>query len=82
LLFTINDTDKSGFLTSTEIAALMNQMKSIAMGLGRSVDDADAIIAILLKKLDKNGDGKISLEEFVTQGANSQTLFILMGVNY
>lgn len=61
------DTDKSGYLERSEIKALL---EADFKEFGIEVSEAD--IDVLLASTDKDGDGKISKEEYVSmilQGA-------------
>ncbi len=75
--FDLYDADKSGHLDRREAEAVLNQMKRVAMTLGRQADD---FIEGLLDKLDVDKDGKISRNEWMTIGAKTPSLLVLLGV--
>ncbi len=54
-------------------------MQSVAKGLGRDPKNSSNFITELIKKLDKNGDGKISKDEFFVEGLKSPALLCLLG---
>lgn len=58
-LFTEFDTDKDGSLDPAELQAMMNT-KAVSDAFGERVDTG-----VLLQRLDQNGDGKLSWEEFI-----------------
>jgi hypothetical protein len=60
-----------------EAEAVLNQMKRVAMTLGRHADD---FIEGLLDKLDVDKDGKITRDEWMTIGAKTPSLLVLLGV--
>ena len=75
--FDLYDSDKSGFLDRKEAEAVLNQMKRVAATLGRQADD---FIVGMLDKLDVDKDGKITREEWMTIGAKTPSLLVLLGV--
>ena len=56
---------------------MLNQMKRVATTLGRQADD---FIEGLLDKLDADKDGKITRSEWMTIGAKTPSLLVLLGV--
>jgi hypothetical protein len=61
------------------VFAMVEQMQSVAKGLGRDPKNSSNFITELIKKLDKNGDGKISKDEFFVEGLKSPALLCLLG---
>lgn len=55
------DTDNSGFIEDSEVLALLRDLYN-TLGMKRQITEDDA--QYYIKKLDANGDGKISCEEF------------------
>jgi len=79
-LFGSFDLDGSGTLTGDEITALVNQMKSVGMSMGRDAAKMDSFINGLLSKLDKDKDGEITKEEWITAGlATPSVIMLLLG---
>jgi len=79
-LFGSFDLDNSGALTGDEITALVNQMKSVGASMGRDAAKMDSFIAGLLSKLDKDGDGEITKEEWIKAGlATPSVIMLLLG---
>merc|ERR1712196_593447 len=58
-LFTEFDTDKDGSLDPDELQKMM-KTKAVSDAFGEGVDTG-----VLLQRLDQNGDGKLSWEEFM-----------------
>ncbi len=56
---------------------MLLQMKRVAAMLGRQADD---FIEGLLDKLDADKDGKITRNEWMTVGAKTPSLLVLLGV--
>ena len=54
------DTDKSGYLEAAELEQVMN---NVAVDIGVEKPTREEVEEVL-KELDENGDGKLSLEEF------------------
>lgn len=75
--FDLYDTDHSGYLDNKEAEAVLNQMKRVAASMGRQADD---FVEGLLKKLDKDGDGRITRKEWMEEGARTPSLLVLLGV--
>jgi len=77
-LFGSFDADGSGTLTGEEITALTNQMKSIGASLGRDAAKMDSFVQGLLAKLDKDGDGEITKQEWITAGLATPSVITLL----
>lgn len=77
-LFGSFDTDNSGALTGDEITTLVNQMKSIGASMGRDADKMDSFINGLLSKLDKDKDGEITREEWISAGLATPSVITLL----
>ena len=60
--FKLFDTDGSGALSVSELAAILSDTQG---GKPYSIAEADAEAARLMKKFDKNGDGMLQYDEFV-----------------
>ena len=75
--FDLYDADKSGYLDRQEATHVLNQMRRVAASMGRQADD---FIDGLVKKLDKDGDGKITKQEWMEEGARTPSLLVLLGV--
>jgi len=77
-LFGTFDTDNSGSLTGAEITNLVNQMKGIGASMGRDASKMDSFINGLLRKLDQNGDGEITKEEWIKAGLSTPSVITLL----
>eukprot|EP01091_Cochliopodium_minus_P004921 TRINITY_DN14827_c0_g1_i1.p1 TRINITY_DN14827_c0_g1~~TRINITY_DN14827_c0_g1_i1.p1 ORF type:complete len:184 (+),score=57.28 TRINITY_DN14827_c0_g1_i1:40-591(+) len=76
--FKLYDEDGNGTLDRNEIVNIIEQMKVIASSIGRP--GCGDFIESLMQKLDTNGDGEISLDEWVTGGLNTPSLLVLLGI--
>eukprot|EP01117_Protostelium_nocturnum_P017148 TRINITY_DN692_c0_g1_i1.p1 TRINITY_DN692_c0_g1~~TRINITY_DN692_c0_g1_i1.p1 ORF type:complete len:187 (-),score=80.77 TRINITY_DN692_c0_g1_i1:81-641(-) len=79
-LFQLYDVDKSGTLTADEIQTIIGQMKEVAKSLGREEGAAGNFIQGLMQKLDKDKNGEIDLNEWVTEGSKTPSLLMLLGI--
>lgn len=78
IAFQLYDTDKSGTLEKGEVINIVEQMKTIAATIGRP--GCGDFIDSLMQKLDVNGDGEISLDEWIKEGSKSPSLLVLLGI--
>jgi len=72
MLFDLYDEDHSGHLTGGEIKKLTDGMKAVAKAMGQN--NVDGFIEALVKKIDKDGSGTISRDEWVNEGTKTPTL--------
>ena len=77
-LFTSYDTDGSGELDPNEIEMMIAQMKGIGAALGRDPSMLDAFVSGLLKKVDKDGNGQITMEEWINAGLSTPSVTTLL----
>jgi len=83
LLFRIYDTDDSGALAGDEIANVGKALfKSFSRFEHKKSASAYRKIEDLLAHLDKDKDGKITLEEWVTEGLKVELVKSLLGPDY
>ncbi len=80
-MFELNDEDGNGTLNTKEIEKMINQMKAIAVALGRNIGSATNFIEGVMAKLDVNKDGNITKAEFVAGGLKTPSLLVLLGVD-
>jgi Ca2+-binding EF-hand superfamily protein len=79
ILFKTYDKDDSGELDKAEVNAIMDQMRVVAKSLGRDPEKAEDFAKAILAKLDADGSGQISLQEWLTVGAKTPSLLTLLG---
>jgi hypothetical protein len=74
LSFKIMDQNKSGVITKSDvfdIISLMSRIHQLVEGVDEKNDDEiEKIVDFVFERIDANGDGRISIEEFLT-AANS-----------
>lgn len=79
ILFTSYDKDGSGELDKAEVEAVLGQMRAVAQGLGRDPAKAEDFAKAIIAKLDADGSGQISLQEWVSVGQKTPSLLTLLG---
>lgn len=79
ILFTSYDRDGSGELDKAEVEAVLAQMRSVAQGLGRDPAKTEDFAKAIIAKLDADGSGQISLQEWVSVGQKTPSLLTLLG---
>lgn len=79
ILFNSYDKDASGELDKSEIEAVLGQMRAVARSLGRDETKAEDFSKAILAKLDQDGSGQISLQEWLTVGQSTPSLLTLLG---
>jgi len=77
-LFMTFDTDRSGSIDGPEIQGIVNQMRGIGAALGRQEAALESFIQGLLKKLDADGNGNITKEEWIENGLNTPSVITLL----
>eukprot|EP00051_Salpingoeca_urceolata_P029887 m.7556 g.7556 ORF g.7556 m.7556 type:complete len:834 (-) comp2974_c0_seq1:448-2949(-) len=80
-VFRIYDDDCDGYIGESEINEVLDQMVSAALYLGYDSAELREFFEKILKDIDANHDGKISLEEWVQGGINSVALLKLLGLD-
>jgi len=80
-LFDMYDGDKSGHLEKKEMEAIVAQMIVVAKALNRDQASANEFVKGLLAKIDKDGSGTISKEEWVQGGLRTPSLLVLLGAS-
>lgn len=79
ILFTSYDRDGSGELDRAEVDAILAQMRAVAQGLGRDPTKTEDFAKAIIAKLDADGSGQISLDEWLTVGQKTPSLLTLLG---
>jgi Ca2+-binding EF-hand superfamily protein len=75
LTFELYDTDKDGYLDKEEVNTIV---KALMTMLGNEDDSQEAMAEIQFLLLDRNNDGKISMDEFVDGLTMNNNLRLLM----
>eukprot|EP00052_Salpingoeca_macrocollata_P008449 m.67002 g.67002 ORF g.67002 m.67002 type:complete len:783 (-) comp16599_c0_seq2:52-2400(-) len=78
-LFRAFDSNNDGLLSPEELHNSLLLTTSNAIFLGQSVADIRPMIDSLIKELDTNHDGLVSLEEWVQNGINALPLLKILG---
>lgn len=78
-LFEVYDSDGSGTLSKDEIKAIIEQMRTVAKGLGRDMDKTESFIQAVMDKIDVDKDGNLTKEEWVQGGLKTPSLLTLIG---
>ncbi|KYR00127.1 calcium-binding protein [Tieghemostelium lacteum] len=80
VLFDVWDKDASGSLEKVEIESLVKMMVEVGKAMGKKESDVTVFINKLFEKLDADKSNTITKKEWVTQGASSPSLLVLLGV--
>eukprot|EP01139_Manchomonas_bermudensis_P023309 Amastigsp_a840997_2362.p2 type:complete len:184 gc:universal Amastigsp_a840997_2362:34-585(+) len=76
--FDMYDSDRSGTLNTTEAREIVEQMKKVAVTLGRREAAAADFIQGIMAKLDENNDGTITRAEWMSRGMATPSLLVLL----
>eukprot|EP00053_Salpingoeca_punica_P024199 m.12543 g.12543 ORF g.12543 m.12543 type:complete len:751 (-) comp6399_c0_seq1:575-2827(-) len=80
-LFDAFDDDNDDFLNAEEMRQILLQTTSNALFLGQDTSQIRPILNQLIRDLDKNSDGKVSREEWITGGLNTTPLLQILGLD-